>query len=61
MKCYVCRCELKEDVKDFELPGLHFKFLEGSPFVCERCLAESCGIDASWTDDVENKLKEKTI
>jgi len=36
--CIVCGTKVKDE--SFDLPGIRFDFLEGHPFVCERCVCK---------------------
>ena len=58
-KCDLCGTETKDP--KVELPGITFNFLEGKPMVCERCVARTNGIEASWLPEIEEKLKEPEI
>lgn len=38
------KCGFKSEMPNVELPVLVFTFLEGSPAICERCVAEALGL-----------------
>lgn len=56
LKCDRCEVTSKEG-SFFELPGFVFNFLEGQPFICERCIANFLGIEREWLDVVKIDLK----
>ncbi len=44
------KCGLKSEMPGIELPVLAFNFLEGSPVICERCVAEALGLfNPKWS------------
>jgi len=51
-----CRACGVEDNSAVELPGLHFTFLDGEPFVCDRCVAKVFGIAADWKPVIRQNL-----
>jgi hypothetical protein len=44
-----------------ELHGMVFNALEGTPFICERCIARYFGIDAGWNEAVLSTLDQKRV
>lgn len=50
------RCYIEKD--DF-LPGIKFEWLEGSPFICDRCFARVLGISTNWTSLIVDKIQER--
>ncbi len=38
------KCKMKSEMPGVELPVLVFTFLEGSPALCEKCMAEALGL-----------------
>ena len=56
-KCDKCGCESTT----YDLSQLRFNYLEGSPSICEKCVAAVFGIQADWTPVCKVDIKEKRI
>lgn len=60
-KCYICGI-IKPPTATcgLDTPGLVFNWLEGTPFVCERCCAKTFGIKSKWSKLIRPYLREKS-
>lgn len=54
-QCARCGVKAKEDA-NLETPGLIFNYLEGCPFVCERCVSMIFEIRVEWNADIKDLL-----
>ena len=47
-------------VKGYDVPGIRFWTLEGSPLICEKCIYKKLsGESRDWKNDIEPYLKDK--
>ena len=56
--CIVCNS--KSSDKLFDIPGLRFSFLEGAPFICEKCLYRILTNQArDWAENVKKMVNDE--